>query len=317
MRETLVMIQSMFHETMSPVQTAPPSPQSDGEDLTAEEEPDPVCDGGMELVLEEENSRWPPPSPLSPKGRDAEPFDLSPRTVQNSPRDISQHDLSPDSFTQGDMGGGVTLSRSPCSRCMPLFGEGVIVSHEYSPCSRCRTIDKNCCSLLRTPSEEELAGPECESVPETKRAEGNSEGGEDVGKSLVWGNGDEGLSDRELFGEFRGYSVINYDEPVHFPKGSMLKGVFTECEVVTVRELDIGDIVRYKKRQISLLKDQYGIVIKKDNISVVVDDIMYIPQKMGELGFGPRRFIEGEKCGYKIGKQTYLDYRESTVEKLE
>ena len=133
----------------------------------------------------------------------------------------------------------------------------------------------------------------------------------------MWGNGGDGLSDRELFGEFRGYSVINYDEPVHFPKGSMLKGVFTECEVVTVRELDIGDIVRYKKRQISLLKDQYGIVIKKDNISVVVDDIMYIPQKMGELGFGSRRLIEGEKCGYKIGKQTYLDYRESTVEKLE
>jgi hypothetical protein len=48
-----------------------------------------------------------------------------------------------------------------------------------------------------------------------------------------------------------------------------------------------------------------------------VDDIIYIPQKMGELGFGPKGLIEGEKCGYKIGKQSYLDYRESTVEKLE
>ena len=154
------------------------------------------------------------------------------------------------------------------------------------------TQEKECQECKET--EKVLAGPECESAPE--RTEGNS---------IVWVNGDEGLSDRELFGEFRGWSVINYDEPVHYPKGSMLKGVFTECEVVTVRELDIGDIVRYKKKQISLLKDQYGIVIKKDNISVVVDDIMYIPQKMGELGFGSRRLIEGEKCGYKIGKQTF------------
>ena len=101
--------------------------------------------------------------------------------------------------------------------------------------------------------------------------------------------------DKTLYGVTHENCAVNYDEPVFTlgACGRQMFGRFNDCEK-SITEFSIGDIVRY---EIKGKKKQYGVVTKKNKMSVVVDDIMFIPEKKRELALP----IHG-KCGYKIGR---------------